>query len=74
LSLDLPEVDRKFLEFGSHFESRIVGQAETRTLEQSMAAGWEGLRRLPLSELHRLSDAQIEQHLTAEAKSLSGKK
>ena len=65
----LTEVDRKFLEFGSHFESRIVGHAETRTLEESMAAGWEGLKRLPLGDLHRLSDAQIEQHLAAKAKS-----
>jgi len=63
----LTEVDRRFLEFGDYFETRIVAHAETRTLEESMMVGWEGLQRLPVSELHRLSDAQIEQHLAAKA-------
>ena len=59
----LTDVDRKFLEFGSHFETRIIGHAEPRTLEDSLASGWEGLMHLPREELHRLSDQQIAQHL-----------
>ncbi|MCW8963397.1 MAG: V-type ATP synthase subunit B [Gammaproteobacteria bacterium] len=59
----LTEVDRQFLEFGSHFESNIIAHAEPRPVEDSMAVGWEGLKHLPRNELHRLSDAQIEQHL-----------
>jgi V/A-type H+-transporting ATPase subunit B len=59
----LTKVDRKFLEFGHHFETKIIAHAEPRPIEDSMAAGWEGLKQLPVTELHRLSDAQISQHL-----------
>jgi V/A-type H+-transporting ATPase subunit B len=59
----LTEVDRKFLQFGNHFETSIVGHAQPRTLEDSMAAGWMGLKQLPIAELHRLSDDQIKEHL-----------
>jgi len=40
-----------------------VHQETPRTLEQSMAVGWRLLRGLPISELSRLSDAQIAAHL-----------
>jgi V/A-type H+-transporting ATPase subunit B len=59
----LTEVDRKFLRFGRHFESDIIGHGEPRKLEDSMAAGWHGLKLLPTVELHRLSDDQIDRHL-----------
>ncbi len=59
----LPEVDRRFLEFGDAFEQQLVHQLEGRTLEESMATGWHLLRSLPVSELHRLSDAQIKRYL-----------
>jgi V/A-type H+-transporting ATPase subunit B len=59
----LTEVDRQFLEFGRYFETNIIAHAEPRPFEDSMAIGWEGLKRLPRGELHRLSDAQISQHL-----------
>ena len=59
----LTEVDRQFLQFGHHFEQQIIAHASPRSLADSMAAGWQALRGLPLGELHRLSDAQIEQHL-----------
>jgi len=63
----LTEVDRQFLEFGRHFETNIIAHAEPRTFEDSMAIGWEGLKHLPRGELHRLSDAQINQHLGQDA-------
>jgi len=59
----LPEADRKFLEFGSRFEEQFVNQASSRTLEESMATGWQVLRGLPHNELARLSDAQIKRYL-----------
>ena len=59
----LPETDRKYLEFGDSFERALVNQSDARTLEQSMALGWRLLKRLPHSELHRLSDAQIARHI-----------
>ena len=62
-----PEADRKFLEFGARFEEQFVNQATSRTLEESMQAGWDVLRGLPHNELARLSDAQIKRHLAEPA-------
>jgi V/A-type H+-transporting ATPase subunit B len=63
----LPDADRKFLEFGQRFEEQFVNQAAARTLEESMAAGWDVLRGLPHTELTRLSDDQIRRHLAEPA-------
>lgn len=62
----LSETDRRYLAFGTDFERRLVHQTSARTLAQSMEVGWELLRALPRSELSRLSDAQIEEHLGGE--------
>lgn len=59
----LAATDRQYLAFGQAFERRLVAQDEPRTLEQSMAVGWSLLAGLPASELSRLSDAQIAEHL-----------
>jgi V/A-type H+-transporting ATPase subunit B len=59
----LADTDRKYLAFGTAFEQRIVNQEGPRSLEQSMDAGWKLLADLPVSELTRLSDAQIAAHL-----------
>lgn len=63
----LADADRRYLDFGARFERDVVGQEAPRTLEQSMAAGWEALGLLPRAELTRLSDSQIERHLPAPA-------
>jgi V/A-type H+-transporting ATPase subunit B len=63
----LSATDRRFLAFGTSFEDDFVSQAEPRTLEQSMEAGWQLLGGLPVSELTRLSDAQIAAHLSVKA-------
>jgi V/A-type H+-transporting ATPase subunit B len=59
----LPDSDRRFLAFGDAFEAQMVNQSEARTLEQSMAVGWELLRALPTGELTRLSSRQIQQFI-----------
>jgi V/A-type H+-transporting ATPase subunit B len=59
----LSETDRRYLAFGTRFEQELVRQAEPRTLEASMEAGWRCLRSLPRAELTRLSDAQIERYI-----------
>ncbi len=59
--------DRQFLDFGERFERELVQQQGSRTLEQSMAIGWQLLRTLPKTELHRLSDRQIAQYIETEA-------
>ena len=63
----LPATDRQFLAFGDAFERRLLSQPAPRSLEQSMAAGWDVLKMLPHAELSRLSDAQIARYLAAPA-------
>jgi V/A-type H+-transporting ATPase subunit B len=59
----LTPLDLKYLDFADQFESSLIRQAGRRTLEESMAAGWTVLRRLPKNELTRLSDRQITQYI-----------
>ncbi|MDH3532319.1 MAG: V-type ATP synthase subunit B [Gammaproteobacteria bacterium] len=59
----LSETDRDYLEFGDRFEQRLINQDAARTLEESLAIGWEILAALPDSELTRLSDAQIRDNI-----------
>jgi V/A-type H+/Na+-transporting ATPase subunit B len=59
----LPEVDRSFLAFGRAFEERMIQQPDRRTLDESMALGWELLRALPTAELTRLTPKQIARYL-----------
>jgi V/A-type H+-transporting ATPase subunit B len=61
----LAEVDQQFLDFGNRFEQDLVHQHAARSLEQSMEIGWQLLRTLPQSELHRLDDEQIARHIAA---------
>ncbi len=61
----LADTDRRYLRFGTDFEQRLASQSEARTLEQSMALGWQLLAGLPKTELTRLSDAQIAAHIEA---------
>jgi len=63
----LAETDRRYLAFGQAFEERLVNQDAPRTLEQSLQIGWQLLAGLPVSELSRLSDAQIAEHLAGAA-------
>jgi len=59
----LSATDRGYLAFGAQFERQLVHQHAPRSLEASMEIGWRLLRTLPKSELSRLSDAQIQQHV-----------
>ncbi len=61
----LSDVDRLFLDFGARFERELVHQPAARTLDESMEVGWRLLRMLPNTELHRLSDRQIAEHIDA---------
>jgi V/A-type H+-transporting ATPase subunit B len=59
----LTAIDRDYLEFSDQFERRLVHQEGPRTLEESMAQGWQLLQRLPRTELTRLSDVQIARNV-----------
>ena len=63
----LADTDRRYLRFGTAFETTLASQDGARTLEQSMALGWQLLAGLPDSELTRLSDAQLAAHRPAAA-------
>jgi V/A-type H+-transporting ATPase subunit B len=63
----LAATDRQVLAFGQAFEQRLVHQDGPRTLDESMALGWQLLAGLPVAELSRLSDAQIAAHLAPAA-------
>jgi len=59
----LSPADRKYLAFGGDFEQGLVGQHGARSLDESLAAGWDLLQALPKAELTRLSDRQIAEHV-----------
>lgn len=61
----LSQTDRLYLAFGEAFEQKLIRQDGRRSLEQSMALGWQLLSLLPRSEMLRLSDAQVQAHLSA---------
>lgn len=61
---ELSEIDRHYLEFGDHFEREFVGQAadEDRSIEETLNIGWEVLSNLPETELHRVTEEEINEY------------
>ncbi len=59
---ELSPIDKKYLEFGREFEKRYVGQgeAENRTIADTLNLGWELLSILPREELDRIDTKLIE--------------
>lgn len=62
---DLPDRDKKYLEFGRQFEDKFVKQDfnENRDMEDTLNIGWELLSILPVEELDRLDSKLIEKYL-----------
>ena len=63
----LTDTDQLFLNFGDMFEKEFVHQEHERSLEDGMEIGWRLLRTLPISELIRLNDRQIELYINQDA-------
>jgi len=59
----LTDSDRLFLDFGDLFEKQFIQQQGMRSLDAGMELGWQLLRSLPATELHRLNDRQIEDYI-----------
>jgi V/A-type H+-transporting ATPase subunit B len=59
---ELTPLDHNYLDFGREFEQRFVSQRkdEDRSIEQTLDLGWDVLRSLPVEELHRITDEEIE--------------
>ena len=65
---ELSEIDRDYLEFGEHFEQDFLGQGvvEDRSIEDTLDIGWQVLSYLPETELHRVTEEEInEYYMTA---------
>ncbi len=61
----LTEEDKLYAEFSDEFENRFVrqGEFEDRTIEETLALGWELLKILPRTELKRVKREQIEKYM-----------
>lgn len=61
---DLAQSDREYLHFAEQFEKRLVGQgeAEERSIEETLDLCWELLALLPADELHRLREEDLERY------------
>lgn len=61
---ELPDSDKKLLEFGKAFEAKFIAQGanENRSIEQTLDLGWELLSMLPREELDRVDDETIRKY------------
>ncbi|MEW6228698.1 MAG: V-type ATP synthase subunit B [Bacillota bacterium] len=61
----LSDVDKQFSRFADEFEARYVkqGPEENRSIEQTLAIGWELLAMLPARELKRVREEYIERYM-----------
>jgi V/A-type H+-transporting ATPase subunit B len=61
---ELTPLDHTYLEFGEDFERKFVSQSmnEDRDIEKTLELGWEVLRLLPVEELHRLTEEEIQKY------------
>jgi len=61
---ELSPLDKQYLRFGESFETRFLnqGEYENRSIQTTLELGWDVLCLLPRDELHRLSEALLQQH------------
>lgn len=61
---ELTPLDKLYLKFGDEFENRFLKQGfqEKRTLEDSLALGWDILSLLPREELVRIKEEEIKKY------------
>ena len=61
---ELTPLDHQYLEFGEFFERKFVNQStdEDRTIEQTLDLGWKALSKLPVEELHRVTEDEIDEY------------
>jgi V/A-type H+-transporting ATPase subunit B len=61
---ELSPLDKAYLKFGDALEHRFLsqGEYENRSIETTLDLGWDVLSLLPRNELHRVSDALLDQH------------
>ena len=64
---ELSSLDKQYLKFGEAFENTFLnqGEYENRSIETTLAIGWDVLSTLPQDELHRVSDALLKKYYRA---------
>jgi V/A-type H+-transporting ATPase subunit B len=60
--------DKKYLKFADEFETKFIAQGkdEDRSVEKTLALGWQLLALLPRSELKKVEEEDIERYLKSE--------
>jgi V/A-type H+/Na+-transporting ATPase subunit B len=63
----LSEEDKLYVKFSDAFEEKFIrqGEYENRSIEGTLAIGWDLLRILPRAELKRVKDEQIKKYMEA---------
>ena len=61
----LSDEDKLFVKFSDAFEERFIrqGEHEERSIEETLALGWDLLKILPRSELKRVKDEQVKKYM-----------
>ena len=61
----LSDTDKLYAKFADEFEARYVAQREDedRSIEETLAIGWDLLTILPRAELKRVRDEYIDKYL-----------
>ncbi|NOZ21833.1 MAG: V-type ATP synthase subunit B [Planctomycetes bacterium] len=64
---ELSSLDRKYMQFGARLENEFLrqGDHEDRSIEQTLEIGWKVLTELPQSELHRVTEEELETYYHA---------
>ena len=62
---ELSPNDKLLLKFGEAFEEKFINQGPNanRTIEQTLELGWELLSMLPVSELDRVDEKLLKEHI-----------
>jgi len=66
---ELSILDKTYLKFGDAFEQKYLtqGEYENRTIEETLNLGWKMLTILPKSELHRVTEEELQKHYIEQA-------
>jgi V/A-type H+-transporting ATPase subunit B len=61
----LSETDKAFVRFADEFENRFIAQGtgEDRSVQETLALGWELVALLPRAELKRIKDEYVERYM-----------
>lgn len=64
---ELSDSDKKYLNFGKHFEEEFLGQKEIedRSIEETLNIGWKMLSLLPRGDLLRIKPELIDKYMNS---------